>query len=54
MSHNNGRVFFVVEEADRNNPPIVRALIEAGLRIVELRERVPSLEDVYLKVIGGR
>jgi ABC-2 type transport system ATP-binding protein len=48
------RVVFVVEEADRNNPPIVRALIEAGLRIVELRERVPSLENVYLKVIGGR
>ncbi len=48
-----GRVVFVVEEADRNNPSIVYVLIEAGLRIVELRERVPSLEDVYLKVIGG-
>jgi hypothetical protein len=44
----------VIEEADRNNPPIVCALIEAGLRIVELREHVSSLEDVYLKVIGGR
>ena len=49
-----GRVVFGVEEADCNNPPINRSVIEVGLRIVELRERVPSLEDVYLKVIGGR
>lgn len=43
-----------VHRMNRNNSSIVHALIEAGLRIVELSERVSSLEDVYLKVIGGR
>ncbi len=50
----NKRVVFVVEKAERKNPQIVRALVEAGLAIVELRERIPDLEDVYLKVIGGK
>ena len=45
---------FIVEEAEKKNPQIVRALVEAGMRVVELRERVPDLEDVYLKVIGGQ
>jgi ABC-2 type transport system ATP-binding protein len=42
-----GRVVFGVEEADRNNLPINLSLIEGGLHIVELCERVPSLEHVY-------
>jgi len=54
VSVEGGRVVFVVEEAEHKNPQIVRALVEAGLGVVELRERVPSLEDVYFKVIGGR
>jgi ABC-2 type transport system ATP-binding protein len=49
----NDRLVFVTEQADRGNPKIVKALVEAGLGIVELRERIPSLEDVYFKVIGG-
>jgi hypothetical protein len=44
----------VTEDAERANPRIVKALVEAGLGVLELRERVPSLEDVYVKVIGGR
>lgn len=47
------RVAFVLTEAEKRNPQIVRAIVEAGLDLVELRERVPSLEDVYFKVIGG-
>jgi ABC-2 type transport system ATP-binding protein len=49
----NKRVVYVVEKAEQKNPKIVQALVEAKLAIVELRERIPSLEDVYLKVIGG-
>jgi ABC-2 type transport system ATP-binding protein len=48
------RVVYMVTEADKNNPQIVRALVEAGLDIVEIRERIPSLEDVYFRVIGGK
>ena len=47
------RVVFEVEEAEIKNPQIIRALMESDQHIVELRERVPDLEDVYLKVIGG-
>jgi ABC-2 type transport system ATP-binding protein len=47
------RVVFDIEDADSKNPQILRALIEAGQKVIELRERIPDLEDVYLKVIGG-
>lgn len=47
------RVVFEVEEAEAKNPQIIRALMESNQLIVEFRERVPDLEDVYLKVIGG-
>jgi ABC-2 type transport system ATP-binding protein len=48
------RVVFEVEKAEAKNPQIIRALIESNQLIVELRERVPDLEDVYHKVIGGK
>lgn len=48
------KVVFVVKDAEKKNPQIIKGLVEAGLHIVELRERVPSLEDVYFKVIGGK
>jgi ABC-2 type transport system ATP-binding protein len=50
----NNAIVFVTEDADRANPEIVQALVDAGHRIVELRERIPSLEDVYVKIIGGK
>lgn len=46
-------VIFEVENAEKKNPKIIRALVESGLNVIELREQVPDLEDVYLKVIGG-
>ena len=47
------RVVFDLEDAEAKNPQIIRALMESGQQVVEVRERVPDLEDVYLKVIGG-
>ncbi len=47
------QLIIVVEKPETNNPQIVRALVEAGLQLVELRERIPNLEDVYMRVIGG-
>jgi len=47
-----GHVVFDLEDAETKNPQIIRALMEAGQKVVEVRERVPDLEDVYLKVIG--
>ncbi|MFX1508879.1 MAG: ABC transporter ATP-binding protein [Promethearchaeota archaeon] len=48
------RVIFDVEDAESKNPQILRALIESGTRVVQLRERIPDLEAVYMKVIGGK
>ncbi len=47
------RIVFELENAETKNPQIVRALVESGMNIIELRERVPDLDAVYQKVIGG-
>jgi ABC-2 type transport system ATP-binding protein len=47
------RVVFDIEDAETKNPQILQALLESGHKVVELRERKPDLEAVYLKVIGG-
>ena len=36
----------------KNNPTLVRCLSERGLGVVSLTEVTPSLEDVYLRVVG--
>jgi len=44
-------------EAERDTPEVVRALVNAGARIVEVRAEMPDLEDVYLRLVrddGGR
>lgn len=46
-------VIFDIEKAEQRNPQILKALIESKIKVVELRERVPDLEAVYYKVIGG-
>ena len=38
----------------QNNPALVRALSARGLGIVSLTEVTPSLEDVYLRVVGEK
>ena len=35
-----------------DNPELVRALVEAGARIVHLTEEAISLEQVYLDLVG--
>ncbi|MFX0169534.1 MAG: hypothetical protein ACFE89_09310 [Candidatus Hodarchaeota archaeon] len=47
VQREDGHIAFGVEEAYRTNPPINRSLIEASLHIVELRECMLSLEDIY-------
>lgn len=47
------RIVFELEDAETKNPQIVRALVESGMNIIELREHVPDLDAIYQKVIGG-
>jgi hypothetical protein len=35
-----------------DNPELVRALVEAGARIVGVREEAVTLEQVYLDMVG--
>jgi hypothetical protein len=35
-----------------DNPELVRALVEAGARIIGVREEAATLESVYLRLVG--
>jgi len=41
-------------DADGETPALVSALTAAGVRIVEVRQEVPALEDVYLHLMVDR
>jgi ABC-2 type transport system ATP-binding protein len=42
----------VLSEPDERTPRLVEALVGAGARIIEVRQDVPALEDVYLALVG--
>jgi ABC-2 type transport system ATP-binding protein len=43
-----------LDDAERGTPAVVSALIAAGAQIVEVRQEIPALEDVYLHLMGDR
>jgi ABC-2 type transport system ATP-binding protein len=51
-----GRDTIVVRlgDAERETPALVSALTAAAAQIVEVRQEVPALEDVYLHLMGDR
>jgi len=42
-----------VGDAERRIPELVRALVASGASILEVRQEVPDLEDVYLHLVGS-
>jgi len=38
--------------ADRETPALVRALVDRGAEILEVRPEVPALEEVYLHLLS--
>jgi len=44
----------VLSDPDERTPQLVEALVHAGARIIEVRQDVPGLEDVYLALVGHR
>ncbi len=42
-----------VDDPERTNPAVVRALVEGGAEVAFVTEGRPSLEDVYLKIVAG-
>jgi ABC-2 type transport system ATP-binding protein len=43
-----------LDDAEGGTPAVVSALTAAGARIVEVRQEIPALEDVYLHLMGER
>ena len=42
----------VLGDPDERTPRLVEALVHAGARIIEVRQDVPALEDVYLALVS--
>ena len=49
-----GTIVVRLGDADNETPALVAALTAAGARIVEVRQEVPALEDVYLHLMVDR
>jgi ABC-2 type transport system ATP-binding protein len=49
-----GRLIVTAAEPARVTPSLVRALVEGGADILEVRERATTLEQVYFEVMGVR
>lgn len=48
----NGALLVEVRDPRGDNPELVRTLVEAGARIVEVAEKAVTLEQVYLDLVG--
>ena len=48
-----GAIVLTLARAEHDTPRLVRALIEAGADLIEVRHEIPALEDVYLRLISG-
>jgi ABC-2 type transport system ATP-binding protein len=47
-----GILILTLPQIERDTPKLVRALIEAGADVLEVRPEIPPLEDVYLHLMG--
>jgi hypothetical protein len=47
------RLRYITDDPLASNPQLVRRLDSLGFGVVELRELSATLEDVYLKIVGG-
>jgi len=50
----NGVVAIRLVDPNADTPALVRALVEIGAEILEVRQEMPALEDVYMYFVGGR
>lgn len=52
VSRVNNRLRFTIEEPEKNNPVLLKVLLDSGLAVVSFNEIHHSLEDAYLEAIG--
>ncbi|HSR48846.1 MAG TPA: ABC transporter ATP-binding protein [Anaerolineales bacterium] len=48
-----GRLLVTLEDPERDNPSLIRALVDAGAEIQFVGELRQTLEDVYFRLVGG-
>jgi len=53
VSESDGKLLVELEYPDRDNPLIVKTLVDNGAQIESVNELRHGLEDIYLKLIGG-
>lgn len=53
VSLSEGKLLVELEHPDRDNPLVVRTLVENGAQIEFVNELKHGLEDIYLRLIGG-
>jgi ABC-2 type transport system ATP-binding protein len=46
-----GALILTLRRADHQTPALVRALVEGGADVLEVRTEMPALEDVYLQLV---
>jgi hypothetical protein len=49
----NDALTLTLPDVDRDTPALVRALVAAGADILEVRADVPTLEELYLRLVGA-
>ena len=47
------RLLIDVDDPEQDNPLIITALVSAGVRVMYVTELSPSLEEVYLRLVGS-
>jgi hypothetical protein len=47
-----GTLTLTLPRTERDTPALVRALVAAGVDVLDVRAEVPALEDVYLRLVG--
>lgn len=52
VKEEDGQLILGLTEPDKNRPDLVKAVVDAGGRILEVSEREHPLEEIYLKLIG--
>jgi len=53
VSANENRLILDMDDPEKDNPMLVRAIVEAGGNIQYVTEERSTLEDVYLKLVRG-
>jgi ABC-2 type transport system ATP-binding protein len=51
-SIDSGMLVVTVRDPERDTPAIVRALVQSGAEVIEVRPEIPALEDVYLHLMA--